>query len=53
MLSSLHLRPIRIFENSYNVIGLSRNDKMALLSRIDFVEWNEPRSNHIYDPPGT
>ena len=42
-----------ILENSYNVDGLCRNGKMALLSRIDFVEKNEPRSNLIYDPFGT
>ena len=42
-----------IFENSYNIVGLCRNDKMALLSRKDFVEKNDPRSNHINDPSGT
>ena len=47
MLSSLYFRVSRIFENSYNVVGLCRFDKMALLSRIDLVERNEPRSNHI------
>ena len=51
--SSLYFRVTRIFENSYNVVGLCHNDKMALLSRVDFVERNEPRSNHIYDPSGT
>ena len=51
--SFLYLRVSMIFENSYNVSGLCRNDKMALLSRVDFVERNEPRSNHIYDPSGT
>ena len=49
----LYFRVRMIFENSYNVVGLYRNDKMALLSRMDFVERNELRSNHIYDPSGT
>ena len=29
-----------------------RNDKRALLSRIDFVERNEYRFDYIYDPSG-
>ena len=49
MLSSLYFLVDKIF----NVVGLCRNDKIALLSRIDFVERNEPRSNHIHDPSGT
>ena len=35
--SSLYFRISMIFENTYNVVGLCCNDKMALLSQIDFV----------------
>ena len=48
--SSLYFRVSMIFENSYNFHGLCRNDKIALLFRIDFAEGNEPRFNHINHP---
>ena len=48
MLSSLYFRVTMIFENSYSIVGLCRNEKIASLSRVDFVERNEPRSNRIY-----
>ena len=51
--SSLYFRVSMIFENSFNVDGLYRNDNMALLSRVHFVERNEPRFNHIHDLSGT
>ena len=46
--SSMYFRVGMIFELSCNVVGLCRNEKKALLFRIDFVERNKPRSNHIY-----
>ena len=51
--SALYFRVSMILENSYNVVGLCHSDKMALLSRIDFIGKKEPRSDHIYDPSGT
>ena len=40
------------FENIYNVNNFLSNDKCALLSRIDYVERNEPRSNYHYNLGG-
>ena len=38
------------FRSLYDVDCLLGNDRSALIARIYFVERNEPRSNHVYEP---
>ena len=38
------------FRKFYQIKDIIGNDKDALLARIDFIQRNEPRSHHIYEP---
>ena len=51
MLSSkLHNTLKSYFSSLYDIDCLLGNDRSALIARIYFVERNEPRSNHVYEP---
>ena len=38
------------FRDIYQLNGILGNDRDALISRVFFVQRNEPRSNYIYEP---